>query len=147
VWCGEQGWALDGTLGWEATWWLSAPSPLPSVSSFSLHLLLGGAVCAVLGTARAYSRGAGYACLLRAQVWLWTGGLRGMLTVVSDAKNREKCCSNCVERCARSVKYMSLFHCHTLPPLPHTRTSPPFTHARIQSVSKYRLGENTRVRG
>ena len=52
-------------------------SPHPSVSSFSLHLLLGGAVCAVLGTARAYSRGARYACLLRAQVWLWTGGATG----------------------------------------------------------------------
>ena len=77
--------------------------PYPSVSSFSLHLLLGGAVCAVPGTARAYSCGARYACLLRAQVWLWTGGLRGMLTAVFDAKNREKCCPNCVERCARSV--------------------------------------------
>ena len=49
-------------------------SPYPSVSSFSLHLLLGGAVCAVPGSAWAYSRGARYACLLRAQVWLWTGG-------------------------------------------------------------------------
>jgi hypothetical protein len=39
--------------------------------------LLGGAVCAVPGTARAYSRGAQYACLLRAQVWLWTGGATG----------------------------------------------------------------------
>ena len=52
-------------------------SPHPSVSSFSLHLLLGGAVCAVPATARAYSRGARYACLLRAQVWLWTGGATG----------------------------------------------------------------------
>jgi hypothetical protein len=78
-------------------------SPYPSVSSFSLHLLLGGAVCAVPGTARAYSCGARYACLLRAQVWLWTGGLREMLTAVFEAKNREKCCPNCVERCARSV--------------------------------------------
>jgi hypothetical protein len=44
------------------------------------------------------------------------------------------------------VKYMSLFHCHTLPPLLHTRTSPPFTHARIQSVSKYRSKGKLRVR-
>jgi hypothetical protein len=47
---------------------------------------------------------------------------------------------------AECVKYMSLFHCHTLPPLPHTRTSPPFTHARIQSVSKYRSKGKLRVR-
>eukprot|EP01047_Picozoa_sp_COSAG01_P113550 COSAG01_NODE_42257_length_441_cov_568.178363_1_plen_68_part_01 len=46
---------------------------------------------------------------------------------------------------AECVKYMSLFHCHTLPPLPHTRTSPPFTHTRIQSVSKYRSKVQTRV--
>jgi hypothetical protein len=45
-------------------------SPYPSVSSFSLHLLLGGAVCAVPRAAPDYSRSARYACLLCAQVWL-----------------------------------------------------------------------------
>eukprot|EP01046_Picozoa_sp_COSAG06_P119576 COSAG06_NODE_66859_length_253_cov_0.675325_1_plen_59_part_01 len=50
------------------------------------------------------------------------------------------------EVCVECVKYMSLFHCHTLHSLPHTRTSPPFTHTRTQSVKKNRWKGKWRAR-
>jgi hypothetical protein len=77
-------------------------SPYPSVSSFSLHLLLGGAVCAVPGTARAYSHGAMRACCVR-RSGCGQGGLRWMLTAMLTAKDREKCCPDCGAGYTRSV--------------------------------------------
>jgi hypothetical protein len=133
-------------LGWGATWWPSAPLPLP----FCLFLFLASLAwrcgaryaavrCSVCGGAR-------YACLLRAQVWLWTRGATGDADGYADGQKQGEMLPRLRGGVyAECVKYTSLFLCHTLPPLPHTRTSPPFTHTRIQSFSKYRSKVQTRV--
>ena len=117
-------------------------SPYPSVSSFSLHLLLGGAVCAVPRAAPDYSRSARYACLLCAQVWLKgggaTGGADGCLCLQKQGEMlpglrggvRGVCASKPHFSCSR----------HSLPLDTHARRPPSQTRASCQSESTARGG-------
>jgi hypothetical protein len=78
-------------------------SPYPSVSSFSLHLLLGGAVLGMRRCGARFAAALGMrACCVR-RSGCGQGGLRGMLTAMLTAKNREKCCPDCGAGCTRSV--------------------------------------------
>jgi hypothetical protein len=68
------------------------------------------------------------------------GGLRGMLTAMLTAKNREKCCPDCGAGCTR-VKYKPLFiFTRSLPSDTHACRPPSRTRASSQLESTAREG-------
>ena len=108
-------------MGWEATWWPSAPLPLP----FCLFLFLASLAwrCGVCGTP-----GMRACCVRRSGCR--REGLRAVLTAVSAYKNREKCCPDCVGVCAECVQVNPIFHVHVTPsPWTHTHVAPLHKHA------------------
>ena len=120
-------------MGWGATWWPSAPLPLP----FCLFLFLASLAwrCGVCGTP-----GMRACCVRRSGCR--REGLRAVLTAVPAYKNREKCCPDCVGVCAECVQVNPIFHVHVTPsPWTHTHVAPLHKHAHPVSQKVLLEGE------